>query len=145
LFVKQLAAAGLLEINAQKVAFFNAEVLARDVVNRGVPEERQALLELDYTVWELWEQHAGMSSGQAGVDAEAAARALFATVMQDVRRLPAPGPLPTRTVHHTGMMHRVVETGRAGWVASWRRVAVEHTEQCHVSDPSASTTLAVQP
>ncbi|WP_125812662.1 hypothetical protein [Actinoplanes sp. ATCC 53533] len=144
LFVKQLAAAGLLEVDAQKVAFFNAEVLARDVVNRGVPEERQALLELDYTVWELWEQYAGVPSNQAGVDAKAAARTLLAAVMQDVRRLPSPGPLPTRAVHHTGMMHRVVETGRAGWVANWRRVAAEHTEQCHVDDPSTSTTLAVQ-
>jgi hypothetical protein len=142
LFVAQLAAAGLREINSQKVAFFNAEILARDVVNRGVPEERNALLELDYSVWELWEQHAESATAATDIHEETQARDLFRAVMEAVRRLPTPGQLPVRAVHSAGMMHRVVDTRRAGWVSHWRDVAAAHTSPSHVAH-SQSTTVAV--
>jgi len=145
LFVRQLAAAGLREINSQKVAFFNAEVLARDVVNRGVPEERDALLELDYTVWQLWEQQNLLADLDPSQSAETQAKLLFRAVMSEVGRVAAPRSLPVRPVHSTGMMHRVVETGRAGWVPTWREVAATHTADCLVADSASTTTMVVTP
>lgn len=143
LFVKQLSAAGLTEINSQKVAFFNAEVLARDVVNRGVPEEMHALLELDYTVWHVWERQTLTVEVDASQADEVHGKLLFVAVMKEVDRLTAPRVLPVRPVHHTGMMHRVVETGRAGWIPTWRDVAADHAAESHVADSGVSTTMVV--
>lgn len=142
LFVKQLAATGLAEVDSQKVAFFNAEILARDVVNRGVPEEKRALLELDYDVWALWEERSAPAGELAPDDVKAQGRALLISVMKDVRRLPVPRELPVRPVHSVGMMHRVVETRRAGWVAHWRDIARAHTVDTHVAHPGVTTTAA---
>ena len=138
LFVAQLNEAGLTEIDAQKTAFFNAEVLARDVANRGIPEELTAILELDTGAWCVWEERVAA----AGVPEERLvtphAQALFAAVMREIRHLPPPPHLPIRPVHSTGMMHRVVETGRAGWVVHWRDIAAGHAD---VGDqPDAQTT-----
>ena len=126
LFVAQLTEAGLVEIDAQKTAFFNAEILARDVGNRGVPEELGALAEIDAGAWGLWEEGVAAAGVPQDKDAEGHAQALFASVMKEVRQLPAPPRLPVRPVHNIGMMHRVVESGRAGWVIHWRVIATSH-------------------
>lgn len=34
--------------------------------------------------------------------------------------------VPMRLPHRKGVMHQVVETGRAGWVTAFRQIAEEH-------------------
>lgn len=137
LFVAQLAEAGLVEIDAQKTAFFNAEILARDVGNRGVPEEIGALAEIDTDTWALWEEGVAAAGPPQGGDVIGHAQALFVSVMKGVRMLPAPSQLPVRPVHNIGMMHRVVESGRAGWVVHWRVITSKHSGSRSTPEPTA--------
>ncbi len=138
LFVVQLTEAGLTEIDGQKTAFFNAEVLARDVGNRGVPEELCALTELDTGAKCVWEEQVAAAGAPADGLVQPHARALFAAVMKEVRQLPAPPSLPVRPVHSAGMMHRVVESGRAGWVVHWQTITAGYTGAR--GEPEASAT-----
>ena len=126
LFVAQMRAAGLTEVNAQKAAFFNAEILVRDISNRGLPEELSALAELDTTVQCIWEECVAAAGAAAPEDHIRYARELFAAVMREVRALPPPSTLPVRPAHNTGLMHRVVDDGRAGWIPEWRGVVERH-------------------
>jgi hypothetical protein len=144
LFVVQLTEAGLTEIDDQKTAFFNAEVLARDVANRGVPEELYGLTELDASAKCVWEERVAAAGTPADGLVQPHAQALFAAVMREVRQLPAPPHLPVRPVHSAGMMHRVVESRRAGWVVHWRDVAARHAGARDESD-AAVTALAGAP
>ena len=139
LFVAQLTEAGLRAIDAQKTAFFNAEILARDVGNRGVPEEVGALAEIDTCTWALWEEGVAAAGTPQDGKVQEHAQALFASVMKEVRVLPAPPRLPVRPVHNIGMMHRIVESARAGWVVHWRVVAGEH------GDPRSAPERAAAP
>jgi hypothetical protein len=139
LFVAQLTEAGLVEIDAQKTAFFNAEILARDVGNRGVPEELGALAEIDAGAWGLWEERVSAAGAPPDGNVEGHAQALFASVMREVRQLPAPPRLPVRPVHNIGMMHRVVESGRAGWVVHWRVIATGHASVRPAPEAAAVT------
>lgn len=144
LFVVQLSEAGLTEIDGQKTAFFNAEVLARDVANRGVPEELGALTELDTGARCVWEEQVAAAGPPDDGLVQPHAQALFAAVMKEVRQLPAPPPLPVRPMHNAGMMHRVVESGRAGWVVHWRDIVAGHAGASGEPDTPA-TALAGTP
>ncbi len=143
LFVAQLAEAGLVEIDAQKTAFFNAEILARDIGNRGVPEEVGALAEIDAGTWAVWEEQVAAAGAPRGGDVKGHAQGLFASVMKEVRMLSAPPQLPVRPVHNIGMMHRVVESGRAGWVVHWRVIAVRHVSPGSAREPAVPEVTGV--
>ena len=141
LFVAQLTEAGLVEIDAQKTAFFNAEILARDIGNRGVPEEVGALADIDAGTWAVWEEQVAAAGQPQGGDIKVHAQGLFVSVMKEVRTLSAPPLLPVRPVHVIGMMHRVVESGRAGWVVHWRAVAAGHADTRPDREPATAVTV----
>jgi hypothetical protein len=136
LFMTQLNEAGMIETDAQKTAFFNAEILARDIENRGVPEEVSAFTSLDAEVWILWEDEFNLV-GRPPVDqVEHCARNLFVKVMREIRALSPPPSLSVRPVHTAGIMHQIVDTKRAGWVSHWRDIADAHSKSPTVSaDP----------
>jgi hypothetical protein len=55
LFVQQLRAAGHTEFDAAKREFFNAELVAREILDKGIPHEVGVLLSADASVHSLWE------------------------------------------------------------------------------------------
>ncbi|MCQ6513437.1 hypothetical protein NPN18_27130, partial [Vibrio parahaemolyticus] len=55
LFVKQMEVAGITELDAQRYAFFNADLLVRDVAARAVPAQVAAVDEVDATLHSAWE------------------------------------------------------------------------------------------
>jgi cobyrinic acid a,c-diamide synthase len=57
LFVRQLREAGHVEIAASKEQFFNAELMAREIVDKGVPSEVAALSSAEAVIRGLWEDH----------------------------------------------------------------------------------------
>ena len=118
LFVRQLREAGHVELDAAKREFFNAELLARDILDKGVTEEIAALVEGDALAHSIWEAH--FNQGLPG---------LYTTVMHELREADRAFPPALRAgpVHRCGLMHRVVDQARAGWVAHWREVAQRHT------------------
>lgn len=129
LFVRQMQVAGISELDAQRYAYFNAEMLVRDVNDRAVPAELAAVAEVDATLHGSWEiAMANPATAPNASDYEESARRLFVAVMEKADATSPPAKLPLRTPHTRGMVHRIVEDSRAGWVHDWRDVARQHSE-----------------
>jgi hypothetical protein len=126
LFVRQLRAAGHTEVHAAKREFFNADLLAREIIDKGVPAELTALSEADAVVHGIWE--AGFNAACQRIPADPRLPGLHSVVMHEIRESATfPGALRAGPVHRCGIMHRVVEDRRAGWVVHWREIAEERT------------------
>ncbi|MFY1670315.1 hypothetical protein ACN27G_10180 [Plantactinospora sp. WMMB334] len=124
LFVRQLRAAGHTEFHAAKREFFNAELLAREIADKRVVAELSALGEADGLVHSIWEARFNAACQQEPVDVRLPG--LHAGVMREIRETTAfPAALPAGPVHRCGLMHRVVQDRRAGWVVRWREIAAE--------------------
>lgn len=125
LFVRQLREAGNVEVSASKQQFFNAELMAREVVDKGVPAEVAALSSADAVIHSLWEDHFNEACQN---HQDARLPGLHRTVMSEIRTQHATlgTGLPGGPVHTCGLMHRVVDNRRAGWVRHWRQVADDH-------------------
>lgn len=124
LFVVQLEAAGHTETGAAKGFFFAAEAMARDVAGRGVSAEVSALTEAELEAHGTWEQAYNAKTGSAS----AAGRmvGLVDDVNNGVALLAGTPELRLRPAHRRGLVHRLVEATRAGWVTHWRDVAAAH-------------------
>jgi hypothetical protein len=121
LFVRQLRAAGHTEVESAKHEFFNADLLARETLDKGVRAEIEALGEADSIVHGIWEARFNASTQTYLGDR---LPGLHAEVMGDIRESVAfPAGLPAGPVHRCGLMHRVVQDRRAGWTRHWRQVA----------------------
>jgi hypothetical protein len=121
LFVRQLRAAGHVEVGAAKREYFNADLLARDILDKRVPTELEALDEADGVVHGIWE--ADFNRHVAAHPGEPRLPGLHAAVMHEIRESTAfPAGLRAGPVHRCGLMHRVVEQRRAGWVTHWREL-----------------------
>lgn len=125
LFVRQLRAAGHAEVEAAKHEFFNADLLAREIADKGVRPEMDALREADSVAYGIWEARFNALSQAIG---DPLLPGLHATVMGEIRESGAfPADLTAGRVHRCGLMHRIVQGRRAGWVRHWRRIAAEET------------------
>ncbi|MCP4307877.1 MAG: serine/threonine protein kinase [bacterium] len=125
LFVRQLTEAGHTEMDSAKREFFNAELIAREVMDKAVPDELKALAAADAGVHAIWEHR----FNSACVTTEGRQLpTLHADVMADIRSEKASlmPQLTANIVHVCGIAHRVVEDRRAGWVRDWRDVASIH-------------------
>ncbi|MEU7870877.1 hypothetical protein [Dactylosporangium sp. NPDC049140] len=121
LFVRQLRAAGHTEVGAAKREFFNADLLAREILDKRVPGELDALDEADGLVHGIWE--AGFNACLVEHPGNALLPGLHAAVMREIRSSGGfPELLRAGVVHRCGLMHRVVEQRRAGWVTRWREL-----------------------
>lgn len=127
LFVKQLNAAGITELESQRRAFFNADLVARDIESRGVRAEVAAVQEIDAMLQGHWED--ALLSPETAPNAEQyedSARRLYTAVIARAESLSPPPELNIRPLHSRGFMHRIVDSARAGWVYNWRVIAEAH-------------------
>ncbi|BFV56339.1 hypothetical protein KCMC57_up14430 [Kitasatospora sp. CMC57] len=124
LFVRQMTAAGHVELDSAKRQFFNADLVAREIAHKAVPAELAALSSTDATLHGLWEMHFNDCT------AEGVLTALHSRVWRDVRaeheRLPK--VLRLEVVHAWGLVHRLVDNRKAGWVKHWREIATAHED-----------------
>jgi hypothetical protein len=129
LFIKQLRAAGMIELTGPKREFFNAEVLAREVQEKAVPDELKELVAERVDVHSIWSV-----AFNGACSSEPSARllaGLYERVMGELRATHAhrdPPPLGMRPVHRLGTMHQVVDDGEAGWRRDYIEIAKEHRE-----------------
>ena len=124
LFVRQLRAAGHTEVESAKHEFFNADLLAREILDKGIRAELDALGEADSVAYGIWE--ARFNAVSLAHPAEPLLPGLHAAVMGEIRESGAfPADLAAGRVHRCGLMHRIVQGRRAGWVRHWRAVAEE--------------------
>lgn len=149
LFVKQMEVAGITELDAQRYAFFNADLLVRDVASRAVPALLAAVDEVDATLHSAWELAvADPETAPTAQDYEGSAKKLFASVMRTAASSQAPKELPLRSVHTSGMMHRIVDDARAGWVHDWREIADQRAQPRAAvgsEPPSGRTSESAEP
>ncbi|MGY2058148.1 hypothetical protein ACW9HQ_24850 [Nocardia gipuzkoensis] len=123
-FVRQLEEAGMAETDAARGLFFAAEALARDLASGGNRVGIAALKELHLEVHALWETHFNARVGAADPDGRIAR--LVEDVMLAAAACADPEELRLRPAHRKGIVHRLVEDSRAGWVRHWRDIAVSH-------------------
>lgn len=143
LFVRQLQVAGVNELDAQRAAYFNADLLVRDVEARAVPNELAAVREIDTSLVGHWEDAvADPATSPTVQEYEVSARRLFAHMMRATRAYSPPAELPVRPLHVRGLVHRAVEDARAGWVHDWRKVAAEHAGEADTSESDVAASKA---
>ena len=125
LFVRQLLEAGHAETDAAKRQFFNADLLARDVINRGIERELTGLATADAVAHALWEHNYNLNCQTCST---AQLPRLHLEVMTEIRDAHPEmnRALRMSLIHAWGLVHRLVEEGRAGWVRHWRDVAEDH-------------------
>ena len=117
LFIAQLREAEIVDLDAAREEFFNAELLERDVTDKGVNQEVDALGTIRSEAHSLWSQE--YNDACAKDDNADLLPELYGAVMRALRALHlARGPTQLRLsfVHRFGTMHQVVESGEAGWV-----------------------------
>ncbi|MFE3754373.1 hypothetical protein ACFXO9_08710 [Nocardia tengchongensis] len=124
LFVRQLEEAGMAETDAARGLFFAAEALARDLASGGDRAGIAALKELHLEVHALWEGHYNTRVGAADPDGRIAK--LVEEVLTAAAVCADPEELRLRPAHRKGIVHRLVEDARAGWVRDWRKIAESH-------------------
>ncbi|GGL00169.1 serine/threonine protein kinase [Mangrovihabitans endophyticus] len=122
LFVRQLRAAGHVEVASAVDEYFNAGLLVREVRKHGRDTDREALDEAYGVAYGIWEGR--FNAGVQAYPARSRLPGLHAAVMAEIREsLVFPPGLAAGPVHRCGLMHRLVQDGRAGWVRHWRRIA----------------------
>lgn len=128
LFVRQLEATGHVEHDSAKQQFFNAEYVAREVLDKGLSDELAQLISADAEVQSVWESRFNAACEAGDLDR---LPGLHGSVMREVeeKRLTLMPRITTSTIHVSGMMHRVVEDGRAGWTRAWRGVVDLHASE----------------
>jgi hypothetical protein len=128
LFVRQLKEAGISQDLAARRAFFNAEVMTRDVQEREVRSELHALNSVRAELHQMW--HTRFEAERATRDnGDTALPGLYPGVMTAVEvyhKANPSRPLRDTLVHRSGLVHHLVEAGHAGWVCDFDRVAREH-------------------
>ncbi|NGO08438.1 serine/threonine protein kinase [Streptomyces sp. HC44] len=124
LFIMQMKEAGHVEFDSAKRQFFNADVVAREIAHKGVPAELKALTSTDATLHGLWEARFNQCW------AEDKFPSLHASVWSDVRteHPQLPQILRLDLPHAWGLVHRLVDNRKAGWVKHWRSVAAAHPD-----------------
>jgi len=129
LFIKQLRAARIIELTAPKREFFNAELLAREVQEKAVPDEMRELVAERMDVHSIWS--VAFNSACGNDPSAVLLPALYDRVMTELRATHAarnPPPLGMRPVHRLGTMHQVVDTGEAGWRRDFDEITKVHRE-----------------
>jgi hypothetical protein len=128
LFIKQLQAAQIVELDSAKQQFFNAEALAREVADKRVAEHMQALQAERADLRSIWEDRYNKACVEPD-GADGLLPELHPEVMEAIERRHDSGRvevLPMHLIHRKGAMHQVVENGSAGWVRDFRAVAESH-------------------
>ncbi|MEV7238067.1 serine/threonine protein kinase [Streptomyces sp. NPDC051020] len=123
LFVRQMTEAGHVELDSAKQQFFNADLVAREIAHKAVPNEVAALKSADAILHGVWEMQFNECSAEDAIK-------LHGRVWREVRDEHArmPKVLRLEVVHSWGLVHRLVDNRRAGWVKHWRQIASGQSE-----------------
>lgn len=125
LFVRQMDEAGLPETFAAREAFFNAEILEREVADKGILPEVSALSTWRVRVSSTWSTAFNTA---CQMSTERRFPQLYGEVLVGIEtgHSQEAASLRAHVVHGFGLLHQAVDNGRAGWVRDWRDVAEAH-------------------
>ena len=121
LFVTQLRHNGHQQLRPSRRQFFNAELMTRDISDKAVPAEVEALREAQEMVDAIWSER--FDEACATCDTQTLP-SLLANVMDAIRsqHVHLPSTLPAKAIHVQGLVHHLVEAGDAGWARDWQEV-----------------------
>ncbi|MFJ6358649.1 hypothetical protein [Pseudarthrobacter oxydans] len=137
LFVLQMDEAGLPETFAAREAFFNAEILEREVTDKGIQPEISAL-----STWRVRVSSTWSTAFNTACQISTARRLpqLYGEVLERIETSHAQeaASLRAHVLHGVGLLHQAVDNGRAGWVRDWRDIAKNHRAATsnRTSDPN---------
>lgn len=128
LFIKQLHAADIRQDNTARRAFFNAEIMSRDINERESGPEVAELRSMRSTVEQMWSTR--FEQARASTDRpDGRLPALFPDVCRSIESHHDQNPnrvLRDTSVHRIGLVHHLAEGGDVGWVAHFPDIAAEH-------------------
>lgn len=128
LFVKQLQAAGLTELDVASEQFYNAEILERDLADKRLERQMAAYKGLRADLRGTWADRYQHNCG-ATPQGEDRLPGLHGDIMERIdadHQAQPMHPLPLTRTHRKGVMHQVVDGGEAGWTRGYRKIAEEH-------------------
>lgn len=128
LFVRQLKEARVAETFSAKAAYFNAEILGREVADKSIRAELDLLLEWRMHVQATWTD---VFNEACHTSNEHLLPSVLKDVLGAIREDHGAYTERMRAsiIHGVGIMHQAVEDGDAGWVRDWRDVVDEHNEK----------------
>jgi hypothetical protein len=126
LFVKQLQAALIVELESAKQQFFNAEALSREVADKKVGEHIDALRAERADLRSIWEDRYNKACADAAQELLPELHPEVMAAIEHRHDSGRPEVLPMHLIHRKGAMHQVVEDGSAGWVRGFRGIAEAH-------------------
>jgi hypothetical protein len=124
LFVRQLQEAGHAELDSAKEQYYNAELVARDLADKGLQTRLRAFDGLRADLRSTWEDRFNFHAIAA--PAERLLPGLHPDVMERIdhaHEIAPREPFPLTKTHRKGALQQVVELGGAGWVRDFRDIA----------------------
>lgn len=131
LFIKQLHAAGIKADGPARTAFFNAEVMTRDINERESERELKELGNVRSVLEQLWSTRFERARATCTEEDEGKLPSLYPDVCLAVENDHRANPnavLRDTVVHRTGLVHHLAEDGRLGWVDHFADIAAAHDE-----------------
>ena len=126
LFVAQLRAAHIGQIEAAKVEFYNAEILARDVSAKKDESELGELTAVRTTVRSLWAHRFDEACSHFDGDMLPGLHGQTMVAIENNYNSAPPSRLRSRVIHHFGMAHQLCDVGKVGWVRNYEQLAASH-------------------
>ena len=123
LFVAQLRAAHIGQIEAAKVEFYNAEILARDVSAKKDEAEMAEVAAARATVHSLWAHRFDEACSLSNEDRLPGLHGRTMEAIESDYNSGSPSPLRSRAIHHFGMAHQLCDVGKIGWVRRYEEIA----------------------
>jgi hypothetical protein len=127
LFIRKLIAAGIVENMAAREQFFNAEIMHREIHDKGDPDEIEELDRLEKKIWSMWEPrfNAAIKSDNPERETRKVCFDLqLAIERMDKGTLDSPMVLAS-LVHKLGVMHQLADVCKVGWSPNFHEIAQE--------------------
>ncbi|MCX7748571.1 MAG: hypothetical protein N2645_17035 [Clostridia bacterium] len=127
MFIQQLKAANIRELNSAKTQFFNAELISQEVFDKNDTTECNALLSLYEKLRSVWETRFNLCLYSSNTDE---IKSLYPNTMitieqQDANSLRSP-TIKASFVHKQGMMHQLADKCEIGWIKDFRELFKEN-------------------
>jgi hypothetical protein len=131
LFIRQLHEAQIVQDKPARRAFFNAEIMTRDINERETVNELAELRTMRATVEQMWSTRYETARATA-TDEDGLLPSLFPDVCSSIERHHELNPnliLRDTAVHRLGLVHHLAETGDVGWVVHFADIAADHASE----------------
>lgn len=127
LFIRKLVLAGITENMSARCQFFNAELVQKEIHDKGDPRENAELINLYEKIHSMWEvrfNRALQSSNPAKETRKVYTAMLIYIEQKDKEILASPRMLAT-FVHKQGFMQQLADRCKVGWSPDFRKLDKE--------------------